>query len=173
MAIPPFFSDHIALAQYVNFYEINSLNQLQSVYRGQNFYIDTVAKYSMRLLTEDYAFVPFGFTGITNTRNGDNESTSLILPNNSVVRTWANALLAPGRKRVVQVDTLIVDPADSTNYTTLSSYIGQVIGAGWQDTRVEIELGSVLDAVSSDVPRRVINESLCGPLPTSSNVRLS
>jgi hypothetical protein len=169
----PFFSDRLALAQYVIFYEVAKNGSLNAVYRGQNFFINDQPSYDDGNGPAQYLFVPFAFTGITVTRNGDNESTSLILPNNTIVRVWTTALMTVGRRWVAKVDTLIVDPDDSTKYNPLSTYTGQVVNAGWAGPRLEIQLGSVLDAVGADVPRRRITEGAFGPLPTTASVRMA
>lgn len=170
---PPFFNDRIALAQYVIFYEVTANGSLNAVYRGQNFWINERPDYDDGNGKADYLFVPFAFTGTTVTRNGDNESTTIVLPNNSIVRVWTNALLTPTRRWVAKVDSVIVNPDDDQKYSRLSSYTGQVVGAGWAGPRLEIELGSILDAVAGDIPRRRITEPLFGPLPTSANLRLA
>jgi hypothetical protein len=170
----PFFSDRLALAQYVTFYEVAKNGSLNGVYRGQNFFINEQVDYDNGNGGQaKYSFVPFAFTGVTVSRNGDNESTSLIFPNNAVVRVWTTALLGVGRRWVAQVDTLIVDPDNSAKNNRLSSYTGQVISAGWAGPRLEIQLGSVLDAVGADVPRRRITEGAFGPLPTTASIRMA
>ena len=51
-------------------------------------------------------------------------------------------------------------------------YHGQVTGGKWDATALTLQLGSVLDAVGADVPRRNLTQRLVGRLPTTSNVRL-
>ena len=148
-----------------NYLELNSPAG-GSVYRFQNFYINKTATY----LGVQYAFLPFGFSGVTVNRTGDNVEASLVFPNNQISRAWG--LKAVQDLWVATVTVLILDPDDTTSGERLHRYVGQVSNGGWDEITLQLRLDTVLDAVSTDVPMRRLTQSLVGAIPTSSNVRL-
>lgn len=164
MAIPADFSDQIALGYFLTLTEAGA--GPGATLRGQNFFVNENVTYN----GADYSFLPFGFSGVTVNRNGDNQATTIVVPNNTMVRTLLSRVMLG--QWLGGVDTALVDPADKSNYTTLSSYVGQVVSATVAGPTIEIELGSILDAVGGDIPRRRVTEDLFGPLPTTANVRL-
>lgn len=164
MAIGPEFSDQIALGYFFTLTEVGA--GPGATLRGQNFFVDSDVNYNGAI----YSFLPFGFSGATVNRNGDNQSTSIMLPNNTLVRTLLSRVMQG--EWLGGIDTALVDPADSNNYTTLASYTGQVVAATVNGPAIEVELGSILDAVGGDIPRRRVTEDLFGPLPSTASVRL-
>ena len=134
-----------------------------ALYRWQNFWI--------KENVDNYSFIPFGFSGLTANRAGDNIDASLVFPNNELSRQWA--LLATQQKWVAQVQVMMFDPADKTDLTTLHTYIGQISSTTWDETTINIRLNSIIDAVGGDVPARRLTQQLVGNLPLSSNLRLS
>lgn len=111
-------------------------------------------------------FLPFGFSGVVINRQGDSVSAALVFPNNDLTRPWAAEAVTD--KWIAVVTVLITDPL-----TTLYSYTGQVMSANWDEVYVNLELGTVLDAVGAEAPFRSLSEDLVGPLPISNNVRIS
>jgi hypothetical protein len=132
----------------------------------QNFWMNENVSYN----GNSHGFLPFGFSGMTVNRSGDNQSTQLGLPNNSLSRSWSSTIVEGAW--VVLVDMLMLNPDNKADYRLLSSYAGQVSGAIWSDSDLRLEVSSVLDAVGGDVPRRRITEDVFGPLPTTAQVRL-
>ena len=133
-----------------------------SVRRWQNFWIGEQVG--------GYTFIPFGFSGMTTNRQGDNIDATLVFPNNELSRQYA--LEATQEKWVAKVQVMLFDPQDKTQRTLLSTYVGQVTNSGWGETAINVRLNSLLDAVGADVPARRISQSLVGYIPTSSNVQL-
>lgn len=111
-------------------------------------------------------FLPFGFSGVVVNRSGDNTQASLVFPNNDLARSWASE--AVSSQWLATINTLNV-----TTGTTIYSYVGQVSAASSDETKVVLQLSTVLDAVGADVPFRVIGEQLVGAVPTSNAFRLS
>jgi hypothetical protein len=111
-------------------------------------------------------FLPFGFSGVVVNRSGDNTQASLVFPNNELSRSWASEAVAS--QWLATVGLLNVSAG-----TTIYTYVGQVSSASTDETKVVLQLSSVLDAVGADVPFRVIGEQLVGAIPTSSAFRLS
>jgi|TARA_B100000073_G_scaffold138573_1_gene113864 hypothetical protein len=140
-----------------------------AVYLFQNFYINQTTAYDGKL----YTFAPFSFSGVTVNRTGDNLEASLIFANNELTRSWADRAI---RERwLITVDVVAVE-ADSPGTATVNdrvhSYVGQATGGAWKSAQLDLKLGTVLDAVGADVPRRNLTQDYVGKLPTSSNVNL-
>jgi phage-related protein len=110
-------------------------------------------------------FLPFGFSGTTINRNGDNVPATLVFPANALARSWATDALNGAWLATVTTEVL------NQNYT-LYNYIGQISAASWNEQTVNLELSTVLDAVGTDIPFRCLTEDLIGPLPNSSGVNV-
>lgn len=134
--------------------------------RFQNFFINESISYQGAAFT----FVPFGFSGVTVNRTGDNTEASLVFPNNALTRGWA--VEAIEGRWLAQVQVMLLDPDDRTSFEQLHQYFGQVAGGQWDETTVRLTLSTVLDAVGSDVPLRRLTQKLIGAIPVTSGVRL-
>jgi phage-related protein len=136
------------------------------VYHYQNFYINKTATFQGR----GYRFLPFGFSGVTVNRTGDNVEASLVFPSNQISRGWVvNAI---EDFWVATVYVMILDPDNPDTPDLLNRYIGQVSTGGWNEIIVTLRLNTVIDAVGSEVPMRRLTQELVGAIPTSTNVRL-
>ncbi len=141
------------------------------LYRFQNFFIGKEITHK----GSGYQFVPFGFSGVTVNRTGDGLEATLVFPNNSLTRNWGVSAIE--QAWIMEVDVLIIkDPDPDTGLSTeneiMHTYTGQVTGGQWDNTSLNLELSSVLDAVGTDVPRRSLTNRVVGNLPISNNVRL-
>jgi len=141
------------------------------LYRFQNFFVGKQITHSGR----KYEFAPFGFSGVTVNRTGDGLEATLVFPNNNITRKWA--IEAIEKNWVMEVDVLIIEDTDvetglTATHTIAHTYTGQVTGGNWDNVSVSMELGSVLDAVGTDIPRRSLSQRMIGNLPVSNNVRL-
>ena len=108
-------------------------------------------------------FLPFGFSGIVISREGGNVSASLTFPHNALSKGVINDLI--NSRSVVTV-------TEVCNGGTVFTYVGQATSGSIAEEANSLELTSVLDAVSADVPWRYLTEDLVGPLPTMSGVQL-
>lgn len=136
------------------------------VYRFQNFHIGETAEYDN--LT--WSFLPFGFSGVSVNRTGDNTSASLVFPNNQLSRNWG--VEAVTDRWLANVFVLNLDPDDATAGTLMHQYFGQVATGNWDETSLKLDLNTILDSVGADVPTRRLTQTLIGNIPVSSNVRL-
>lgn len=134
--------------------------------RFQNFFIGQTVSYE----SNQYGFLPFGFSGVTVNRTGDNTDASLLLPNNTLSRNWAVEALQ-GRW-LAQLDVVILDPDDSTSFSRLHRYTGMIAGGTWREAELTLTLNTVLDAVGADIPQRRLTQRLIGSIPATSGVRL-
>lgn len=144
------------------FLELSNSNHGTAVYYWQNFWIKE--NYN------GYSFVPFGFSGLTANRQGDNIDATLIFPNSDVSRQWA--ILAARESWIAKVKVVLFDPEDKTKQEPLHTYVGQIATTGWAETIINVQLNTLIDAVGSDVPARRLSQRLVGNLPTSSNIQL-
>ena len=137
----------------------------------QNFFINQQLTHN----GENYRFAPFGFSGVTVNRTGDGLEASLVFPNNALTRGWG--IEAIENNYQMEVEVLIIEDADpntglTATHTTVHTYTGVVTGGQWDETTLNLELSSVLDAVGTDVPRRSLTQDLVGNLPITNSVRL-
>jgi hypothetical protein len=135
----------------------------------QNFFINKAMAYD----DHQYEFAPFGFSGVTINRNGDGTDASLVFPNNALTRGWA--LRAIEDRWLVRVDVVLVDISSTTSVDIagrVHQYFGQVSSGRWDEASLSLSVGTVLDAVGADVPRRNLSQDLVGSLPITSNVSL-
>ena len=136
-------------------------------YRYQNFNVDG----SVNIGGKSHKFVPFGFSGITLTRAGDNVDASIVLPNSALAQAFALNALEEEWLTYVTVGSF--DPANPSSFQqVLYTYAGVVSGGGWDDTSINLTLNSVLDAVTGDVPHIVFEYDNVGPLPVTANLNL-
>lgn len=135
-------------------------------FRYQNFFIGKTVPYQ----GGTYDFLPFGFSGVTVNRTGDNIEASLVFPNNQISRAWV--VNAVEEFWIAKVYVMVLDPDNVAPPDLLHNYVGQVATGGWNETAVTLQLNTVLDAVGADVPMRKLTRELIGAIPTSNNVRL-
>ena len=140
----------------------------QQVYRFQNFFLGQNCSYK----GNSYSFVPFGFSGMTVSRQGDNVDAELVFGNNELARTFSDRAISQRWMTTVYVVQInnIDDP--SAEPVMLHSYVGQVTAGGWRDAEIMLRLNSVLDAVGNDVPARTLHQAVVGALPMQGNVSL-
>jgi phage-related protein len=148
-----------------NYLELRTQSGGQT-YRFQNFYINKTKSYQ----GAGYSFLPFGFSGVTVNRTGDNIEASLVFPNNDISRSWV--VNAVSDFWIATVSVMVLDPDGVAPPELLHRYVGQVSTGGWNEVVVTLKLNTVIDAVGAEVPMRRLTQSLIGALPTSSNVRL-
>lgn len=151
----------IAVGNFLTF----SLNNVP-FYRFQNFFIQEEISYN----AEYFTFMPFGFSGVTVNRTGDNTEASLLLPNAVLSRSWVTEALKD--QWLAHVRVLIVDPETRLPVSLLHQYYGKVVSGTWDETSLTVYLSTILDAVGTDIPTRRLTQRLIGKIPVTSNVRL-
>lgn len=139
----------------------------QTRYAFQNYRIDNTLSEPLTI----YSFVPFGFSGVTINRTGDNTEAALVFPNNDLSKSWGVEAIQD--KWLATVTTIMFpNPDNLEDFRQLSRYVGKVANGGWDDTMLKLELNTVLDAVGTDVPTRHLTQKLIGSIPVTSNVRM-
>jgi len=132
----------------------------------QNFFINQTISYE----GSQYGFLPFGFTGVTINRTGDNTEAELVFPNNLLSRNWAIEALE--KRWLARVDVVLLNPDDSTSFDRVHRYVSMISGGAWREVELTLTLSTVLDAVGADAPQRRLTQRLIGNIPATSNVRL-
>ena len=145
----------------------------QQQYHFQNFFIAKNVSFTdpVNDTTSNHSFVPFGFSGITVDRQGNNVDAELIFGNNSLARSFADRAISQRWMATVYVVELrdLDNPDDNR---LMYRYIGQVTSGAWKDTQIGLRINSVLDAVGGDVPARTLHQKLVGALPMQGNASL-
>ena len=136
-----------------------------SSYQFQNYKVGTSASYS----GAEYVFAPFSFTGAISNLQGDNLDAGLVFVCNAVTRSWAKSAVDEGWVGVVKVMLL---KEDSSIEKMLYTYTGKVASGGWDDTRIELSLNTVMDSVRGSVPGRRMNQQLVGNIPITAAINV-
>jgi len=135
-------------------------------YRFQNFFIGGSCVQS----GETYQFAPFGFSGVTFNRSGENSEATVVFANKDLIREFVNNAVL--QKWTVEVLTCAVTDIEGKDLSTLYSYVGSVSGGVWKGESLGLSLTSILDAVTANVPTRNLEVSQVGPLPISGGINL-
>jgi hypothetical protein len=158
-------AESLAFAQYLTLKSATGTVR----YNFQNYWVneDALGKDGSTV----YGFMPFAFSGITVTKTGDNQPATLGFPNNSLSRGWGET--AVQEVWIAQVQTVLVNPDSKPDYTVLSEYVGQIVNSTWDESSLQLNMASVLDAVGADIPRKRLTRQLVGNLPLTSRIRLT
>ena len=135
-------------------------------YRFQNFFIGGTCRQN----DDTYQFAPFGFSGVTFNRSGENSEASIVFANKDLIREFVNNAVT--QRWSVEVLTCAVTDIEGKDLSTLYSYAGSVSGGIWKGESLALSLTSILDAVTANVPTRNLEVALAGPLPISGGINL-
>lgn len=152
-------SETIRLGHRVEFYD----QQGKSVKKFQNWHVHKEA--------DGYTFLPFGFSGVTFSREGDNITAALVLPVDGISRAWTQEAIK--NQWIADVEVSVFKTDETETPEKLHSYVGQITASSWDDISIQLEMSTVLDAVQSDVPRRRLHQKMVGRLPTTGRIALS
>jgi tape measure domain-containing protein len=118
-----------------------------------------------------FGFMPFAFSGTTVTKTGDNQPATIAFPNNELSRGWAET--AVQNIWIASVQTVLVDPDQQAKlHRAIRVYVGQIVSGKWDDTSLQLEMASVLDAVGADVPRKRLTSAVGRQPAVDQQVRL-
>ena len=140
---------------------------LVTPFRFQNFHAGEVRTFEGL----PYLYAGFGFSGGTLDLQGANISAALVFAVNKLDLDVFKQ--AADERWIAQVSTVWLDPdtlAETDNY---SSEVYQIIGFEHDSSRLQIRLGSPLNAVGADAPRRTLTQRLVGALPSTGQISLS
>lgn len=151
----------IAIGTYVSFQERDG------TFTGndfQNFHAGEIRTYNGR----DYIYGAFGFSGAALDINGANIQAQLLFGLNDLILNIAQT--AANEFWIVRVNTVWLNSQNFDETAQRLEEIYAVVGFEHDNSRISLRLGSPLDSVQSDVPRRVLTMRTVGVLPTTGNV---
>lgn len=139
----------------------------ESNYRWQNFFKGETRRYD----NSDYSYGGFGFSGGTLDLEAGNIQASLVFDLNTISLSVFEQ--AAREFWIAEIRTVWLDPVTFAEGSEHSQEVYAITGFSHDNSRLQVQLGSPLDAVSVNVPRRVLTTSLVGNLPSSGQINLS
>lgn len=140
-------------------------------YRWQNFSLPGTAGSST--VTDNgnsYNYLPFGFGGAFASLSGDRLDATLEFGNTRIARNFVVEALE--NVYVCKVTTVLWNSTTYNVESNLAEYFGACAGGGWDDTKLQVKLNSILDSVEASVPGRRLRRQHVGNIPFTANVRL-
>lgn len=131
-------------------------------YRFQN--------YAVGQSVGDYSFLPFNFGGALASITGDNLDAVLQFANTRIARNFVTESL--DNIYVAKVTTVLWDSSTYAVEKTLYEYFGACSSGGWDETAIQVQLNSVLDAVQANVPGRRLYRQQVGNIPFTAQVNV-
>jgi len=131
-------------------------------YRFQN--------YAINQNINGYLFLPFSFGGAVATLQGDNLDTTLQFANKDITRSWVTEALSA--VWVAKVTTVLWEPSTGQVQRNLYQYWGSCASGGWNETAIQVNLNSVLDAIQGNIPGRRLHRWLVGSIPFTAQIRV-
>ena len=123
----------------------------------------------------NYQFLSFIYNGATRTRTGDNIESSLVVSANQISMDYAYKIVQKDDhiKKQIRVLTCLMneDFTAVQKVLTLERWIGASMG--YDESVVEIQLASAVDAVFAGLPNMYLDETKVGRLPTTARVQTS
>lgn len=151
----------IAIGTYIRFFLPSGG---ATAYAFQNFHVGETREYG----GVNYVYSGFGFTGTTVSLEGSNISAQLIFGVNQLSLNFVQQ--AADERWIIQVRTVLLDPDTYEETTTYTDETFQISAYQHDGSRLGLDLGSPLDAVAGQAPRRTLSQYLVGSLPTTGNI---
>lgn len=151
----------IAIGTYIRF-QLNS--GAETGYAFQNFHAGEARDYG----NITYVSAGFGFSGASVDLRGSNIRASLVFAVNDLLLNFIQE--AADSRWIVRIRAVWLDPDTFEETGTFTEEVYQVIDFAHNGSRLSLDLGSPLDAVSGQAPRRVLSQSLVGALPTTGQI---
>ncbi len=138
-----------------------------SNYQFQNFFQGETRSYN----GSSYVYGAFGFSGGTLDLDGGNISASLVFSLNEL--SLAVFGQAVNDKWLAEIRTVWLDPDSFDETSQHSEELYAITGFNHDLSQLTVRLGSPLDAVQSNLPRRVLTTDLVGELPSTGEINLT
>jgi len=135
-------------------------------YMFQNFHVGETRSYNGR----DYMFAGFGFSGGTVDLQAGNIEASLVFAVNDLDLNLFNQAVSD--RWLIEIRTVWLDPDTLDEGSTYGEEVYAITGLEHDSSRVSLRLGSPLDAVSQNAPRRLLTSDLVGALPSTGQINL-
>lgn len=130
----------------------------------QNFHAGETRNYRNR----NYVFSSFGFSGAAVDTEAANIQASLVFPLSNLGLSLFQAVTdAYG---IIRVDTVWLDELTLQETATSLTETYALTSFAHNNTRITLQLGSPLDSVVQNLPRRTLNQRIVGALPSTGNI---
>jgi hypothetical protein len=133
----------------------------------QNFSQGEVRNY----MDTDYTFAGFGFSGGSVDLEAAAVSATLLFSLNQLDLNIFKE--ASDNRLLVHIKTVWLDPDTLVETEQYSEDIYQILGFSHNQLTLSLRLGSPLDAIEAEFPRRRLTTALVGQLPSSGTIPLS
>lgn len=146
-----------ATAIFVRFYDSANVDQA----RWQNFFVDNTV--------DGYVFRSFNSSDMLMNRTADEGGLTITMPATSdYLSFFSKAIEEAYLADIVLYEMEVTSgmPTDLTTASIVGRFVGEVIAMETNLTKLAVELGTAMDAVSGEIPGRRITTSLVGRLPT-------
>lgn len=152
---------------FVNYARFMVNTSTATAYAYQNFSIGTARSYG----GVTYNFLPFAISTGSGSKGGDRSEAVLGAGTNDIsVNIFAEAVQS---RWLLELKTVSLDVTDFSDDALIRSELWRVASYDMDTEKVLLKLTSPLDAVRSDVPRRVLSTELVGALPSSGSLVVS
>ena len=136
-------------------------------YQFQNFFQGETREFR----GDDYLFGSFGFSGGTLDLAGGNIEASILVGLNEVsASVFSQAVRGFW---LAQICTVFLEPDTLEETDSFSEELYQLTGLSHDTLQLSVRLGSPLDAVRANLPRRVLTTALVGELPSTGQINLN
>lgn len=133
----------------------------------QNFSQGEVRTY----MGEEYTYAGFGFSGGAVDLEAAAVSATLLFQLNQLDLNIFKE--ASDLKRLARVRTVWLEPESLVETSQYSEEIYQILGFSHNQLTLSVRLGSPLDAIEAEFPRRRLTTALVGQLPSTGSIPLS
>lgn len=151
----------IAIGTYINFQFSEGVD---TGYAFQNFHVKETRPYQ----GVDYIFGSFGFSGVSVDLQGSNIKAQLVFAISQLLLNFIQQ--AADDRWIIRIRTVWLDPDTLEETSTFMEETYQITGFQHNGSRLALDLGSPLDAVSGQSPRRTLTQYLVGSLPATGQI---
>ena len=136
-------------------------------YQFQNFFQGETRQFR----GDDYLFGAFGFSGGTlDLESGNIEATLVVGVNEVSSSVFSQAVRGLW---LAQICTVFLEPDTLEETESYSEELYAITGLSHDTLQLSVRLGSPLDAVRANLPRRVLTTALVGELPSTGQINLN
>lgn len=136
-------------------------------YNFQNFFVNE----SKTRSGVSHTFAPFAASTGAGTKGGDRADAAVVAPSYPLV---ANLFVEACQNRYLcEITAVLLDPETYAEVATLTTETWMCARPELNTERAVLRLASPLDAVDGQVPRRVLNSSLVGNVPTTGSLSVA
>jgi hypothetical protein len=136
-------------------------------YAFQNFHANEARSYA----GTSYVYAGFGFSGSSVDLQGSNIRASLVFAVSDLLLNFIQE--AADQRWIIRIRTVWLEPDGYAETSTFLEETFQVTSFQHDGSRLALDLGSPLDAVSGQAPRRTLSQFLVGSLPNTGSISFS